>query len=47
MSRDVAAPLQAIGAIGVAIAETPDEAGLFRTLRQEPGGFPSRGPSRI
>jgi uroporphyrinogen-III synthase len=47
MSRDVAAPLQAIGAIGVVIAETPDELGLFRRLRQEPGGFPSRGPSRI
>ena len=47
MSRDVAEPLQAIGASGVAIAETPDEAGLFRRLRQELGGFPSRRPSRI
>ncbi len=47
MSRDVAEPLRAIGAIRVAIAETPDEAGLFRRLRQELGGFPSRGSSRI
>ena len=47
MSRDVAAPLQAIGANRVAIAETPDEAGLFRRLREELGGFPSLGPSRI
>ena len=47
MSRDVAEPLRAIGAFRVAIAETPDEAGLFRRLRQELGGFPSRGPSRI
>ena len=31
----------------VAIAETPDEAGLFRRLRQELGGFPSLGSSRI
>ena len=47
MSRDVAEPLQAIGASRIAIAETPDEAGLFRRLRQELGGFPSLGPSRI
>jgi len=47
MSRDVAAPLQVIGANRVAIAETPDEAGLFRRLREELGGFPSLGPSRI
>jgi uroporphyrinogen-III synthase len=47
MSHDVAKPLQAIGATGVVIAETPDEAGLFRTLRQELGGFPSLRPSRI
>jgi uroporphyrinogen-III synthase len=47
MSRDVAEPLQAIGATGVMVAETPDEAGLFRTLRQELGGFPSLGSSRI
>jgi uroporphyrinogen-III synthase len=47
MSRDVAEPLQAIGATRVAIAETPDEAGLFRRLRQELGGFPSLGSSRI
>jgi uroporphyrinogen-III synthase len=47
MSRDVAEPLQEIGATRIEIAETPDEAGLFRRLRQERGGFPSRGSSRI
>ena len=47
MSRDVAEPLQAIGAGRIAIAETPDEAGLFRRLREELGGFPSLGSSRI
>jgi uroporphyrinogen-III synthase len=47
MSRDVAEPLQALGATSVAIAETPDEMGLFRRLRQELGGFPSLGSSRI
>jgi len=47
MSRDVADALQALGATGVAIAETPDEVGLFRRLRQELGGFPSLGSSRI
>ena len=47
LSRDVAEPLQALGATRVALAETPDEAGLFHTLRKEVGGFPSLGPSRI
>jgi uroporphyrinogen-III synthase len=47
ISRDVAESLQALGARRVAIAETPDEAGLFRRLRQELGGFPSLGSSRI
>jgi uroporphyrinogen-III synthase len=47
ISRDVAEPLQALGASRIAIAETPDEAGLFRRLRQELGGFPSLGSSRI
>jgi uroporphyrinogen-III synthase len=47
LSRDVAEPLQAIGATGIALAETPDEAGLFGTLRHELGGFPSLGSSRI
>jgi uroporphyrinogen-III synthase len=47
MSHDVAEVLQAIGASRVAIAETPDEAGLFRRLRQALGGFPSLRPSRI
>jgi uroporphyrinogen-III synthase len=47
ISRDVAEPLQALGASSVAIAETPDEVGLFRRLRQVLSGFPSRGSSRI
>jgi uroporphyrinogen-III synthase len=47
LSRDVAEPLQEIGASRIAIAETPDEAGLFRALRRDLGGFPSLGPSRI
>jgi uroporphyrinogen-III synthase len=47
LSRDVAEPLQAIGASHVAIAETPDEPGLFRTLCREIGGFPSLESSRI
>jgi uroporphyrinogen-III synthase len=47
ISRDVAEPLQTLGASRIAIAETPDEAGLFRRLRQELGGFPSLGSSRI
>jgi uroporphyrinogen-III synthase len=47
ISHDAAEPLQAIGATQVAIAETPDEAGLFHALRQELGGFPSLRPSRI
>jgi uroporphyrinogen-III synthase len=47
LSRDVAEPLQAIGATHVAIAETADEAALFRTLRQALGGFASLGSSRI
>ena len=47
ISRDVADSLQALGASRVAIAETPDEAGLFRSLRRELAGFPSLGASRI
>jgi uroporphyrinogen-III synthase len=47
LSRDVAKPLQAIGATHVAIAETPNEAALFRTLRQALGGFASLESSRI
>lgn len=47
MSRDVAEPLEAIGATRVAIAETPDEAALFRRLREALGGFASLGSSRI
>lgn len=47
LSRDVAEPLQAIGATRVAIAETPDEAALFRTLCGALGGFASLGSSRI
>jgi uroporphyrinogen-III synthase len=47
ISRDVADGLRELGAGRVAIAETPDEAGLFRRLRKELGGFPSLGSSRI
>ena len=47
MSRDVAEPLRAIGATRIAIAETVDEAGLFRTLRGELRGFASLRSSRI
>jgi uroporphyrinogen-III synthase len=47
LSRDVAEPLEAIGATRVAIAETPDEAALFRRLRETLGGFASLGSSRI
>jgi uroporphyrinogen-III synthase len=47
LSRDVAEPLQALGATSIAVAETPDEAGLFHALREEVGGFPSLGSSRI
>jgi uroporphyrinogen-III synthase len=47
LSRDVAEPLQALGATRIAVAETPDEAGLFHALREEVGGFPSLGSSRI
>ena len=47
LSRDVAEPLEAIGATRVAIAETPDEAALFRRLREALSGFASLGSSRI
>ena len=47
LSRDVAEPLQAIGATRVAIAETPDEAALFQALRETLGGFASLESSRI
>jgi uroporphyrinogen-III synthase len=47
LSRDVAEPLQKLGATRIALAETPDEAGLFHTLREQLGGFPSLRPSRI
>jgi uroporphyrinogen-III synthase len=47
MSRDVAEPLRALGASRIAIAETVDEAGLFRTLRRELCGFASLRSSRI
>ena len=47
LSRDVAEPLEAAGATRVAIAETPDEAGLFRALCRSLDGFPSFGASRI
>jgi uroporphyrinogen-III synthase len=47
LSRDVAEPLRAIGATRVAIAEKPDEAALFRTLREALSGFASLESSRI
>jgi len=47
LSGDVAEPLQAIGATCIALAQTPDEAGLFHTLREKLGGFPSLGSSPI
>jgi len=47
LSRDVAEPLEAAGATRIAIAETLDEAGLFRALCGSFGGFPSIGASRI
>ena len=47
LSRDVAEPLEAAGAARIAIAESPDEAALFRALCRSFGGFPSIGASRI
>jgi uroporphyrinogen-III synthase len=47
LSGDVAEPLRALGAAHIAIAETPDEAGLFQALSRELRGFPSLGASRI
>jgi uroporphyrinogen-III synthase len=47
LSRDVAEPLEAAGAGRIAIAESPDEAGLFHALCRGLGGFPSLGASRI
>jgi uroporphyrinogen-III synthase len=47
LSPDVAEPLKAAGAVRIAIAETPDEAALFRALCRDLGGFPSLGASRI
>jgi uroporphyrinogen-III synthase len=41
LSRDVAEPLEAAGARRIAIAETPDEPGLFHALRRALDGFPS------
>jgi uroporphyrinogen-III synthase len=47
LSHDVAEPLKAAGATRIAVAESPDEAGLFRALCGGFGGFPSLGASRI
>jgi len=47
LSGDVAEPLRALGAARVAVAETPDEAGLFHVLSRDLRGFPSLGTSRI
>ena len=47
LSGDVAEPLKALGAARIAVAETPDETGLFRLLSRDLSGFPSLGTSRI
>ncbi len=47
LSHDVAEPLEAIGAARVTVAETPDEAALFRAVCATLGGFPSFGASPI
>ena len=47
LSRDVAEPLEAIGAGHISVAETPEEKALFAALGQALRGFPSRGASRI
>jgi uroporphyrinogen-III synthase len=47
LSRDVAEPIEAAGATRIAIAETPDEPGLFRAFCRAVDGFPSLGASRI
>jgi uroporphyrinogen-III synthase len=47
LSGDVAEPLKAAGVTRITIAETPDEAGLFRALCRGLDGFPSFGASRI
>jgi uroporphyrinogen-III synthase len=47
LSRYVAEPLEVVGATRISIAETPDEAGLFRALCRALGGFPSLWASRI
>jgi uroporphyrinogen-III synthase len=47
LSRDIAEPLEAAGAARIAVAETPDEAGLFHALCRGLDGFPSLGASRI
>jgi uroporphyrinogen-III synthase len=47
LSGDVAEPLKALGAARVAVAETPDEEGLFQLLSRDLCGFPFLGASRI
>ncbi len=47
LSRDVAEPLQAIGAAHVLVAEAPEESALFAALGRALRGFQSRGASRI
>ncbi len=47
LSCDVGEPLKALGAVRVAVAETPDEAGLFHLLTRDLRGFPSLRTSRI
>jgi uroporphyrinogen-III synthase len=47
LSGDVAKPLKALGAARIAVAESPDEAGLFHLLSRDLRGFPSLGAPRI
>jgi uroporphyrinogen-III synthase len=47
LSRDVATPLEAIGADWVRVAATPDEPALFATLVVAERLFPSHNASRI
>jgi uroporphyrinogen-III synthase len=47
LSRDVAEPLETIGAAHILVAETPDEPALLATLSDALHGFPSRRASRI
>lgn len=47
ISRDVAAPLEAIGVATIRVAAKPDERALFATLVEAAALFPSHNASRI